>query len=101
MHVAGERWEKAALAYEKASELAPDDAEIHTALRDVYIKLARLREASKVQERIDRKVSSPPRPGPGAPHALPRMPVRPSAPPTGAPPPSLASPPAGHAPPAP
>src|SRR3989454_1078871 len=28
MHVAGERWEKAALAYEKASELAPDDARI-------------------------------------------------------------------------
>src|SRR5439155_1269575 len=29
MHVAVERWEKAAAAYEKASELAPDDAEIH------------------------------------------------------------------------
>src|SRR5947208_8859206 len=49
MHVAVERWEKAATAYEKASELAPDDAEIHTALRDVYIKLGRLRNASKVR----------------------------------------------------
>src|SRR2546427_728824 len=77
MHVAGERWEKAALAYEKGSELAPDDAEIHTGLRDVYIKLGRLRDASKVQERIDRKVSSPRRPGAEAPDTLPRMPVPP------------------------
>src|SRR2546427_7187518 len=85
MHVAGERWEKAGLAYEKASELAPDDAEIHTALRDVYIKLGRLREASKVQERIDRTVGAP-RPrgavevaGPKAP----RMPGPPPAAPNG------------------
>src|SRR2546426_6419198 len=99
MHVAGERWEKAALAYEKASELAPDDAEIHTGLRDVYIKLGRLREASKVQERIDRKVSSPRRPGPEAPDALPRMPVPPSAPPNGEPPASVGQAPAAPAPP--
>src|SRR5712692_1626920 len=59
MHVAKERWEKAGPVYEKASELAPDDAEIHTALRDVYIKLGKLREASKVQERIDRNVHAP------------------------------------------
>ncbi len=59
MDVARERWEKAALAYEKGSELAPDDAEIHTALRDVYIKLGKLRDAAKVQERIDRTVHVP------------------------------------------
>src|SRR5438445_11335402 len=101
MHVAGERWEKAALAYEKASELAPDDAEIHTGLRDVYIKLGRLREASKVQERIDRKVSSPRRPVPETPAALPRMPVPPAAPPNGEPRASVAMPPVGRAPAAP
>src|SRR5437879_8841660 len=98
MHVAGERWEKAALAYEKASELAPDDAEIHTALRDVYIKLGRLRDAAKVQERIDRKVSFPRRPAPETPDALPRMPVRPAAPPNGQPPASVAIRPGGRAP---
>src|SRR2546426_10886909 len=98
MHVAKERWEKAGHAYEKASELAPDDAEIHTALRDVYIKLGRLRDASKVQERIDRKVSSPRRPGPEAPDTLPRMPGPPSAPPNGEPPASVAMPPAGQTP---
>src|SRR5207253_31096 len=101
MHVAVERWEKAATAYEKASELAPDDAEIHTALRDVYIKLGRLRDASKVQERIDRKVSSPRRPVPETPEVLPRMPVPPSAPRNGEPPASVAMPPAGRAPAAP
>src|SRR2546428_2737302 len=101
MHVAKERWERAALAYEKASELAPDDAEIHTALRDVYIKLGRLREASKVQERIDRKLTSPRRPGPEVPDALPRMPVPPATPPNGQPPASVAIPPAGRAPAAP
>src|SRR5207244_611451 len=76
-------------------------AEIHTALRDVYIKLGRLRDASKVQERIDRKVSSPRRPAPETPDALPRMPVRPAAPPNGQPPASVAIPPAGRAPAAP
>jgi len=88
MHVAKERWERAGHAYEKASELAPDDAEIHTALRDVYIKLGKLREASKVQERIDRTVAAP-RPrgavdvaGPKAP----RMPVPPPVAPNGEPP---------------
>ena len=106
MHVAKERWEKAGHAYEKASELAPDDAEIHTALRDVYIKLGKLREASKVQERIDRTV--------GAPHArgavdvagqrAPRMPVPPPAVPNGEPPspvspPPVRQPPASAAPP--
>src|SRR5947199_218237 len=101
MHVAVERWEKAAAAYEKASELAPDDAEIHTALRDVYIKLGRLRDASKVQERIDRKVSSPRRPAPETPAALPRMPVPPAAPPNGEPRASVAMPPVGRAPAAP
>src|SRR2546428_8278565 len=59
MHVAGERWEKAALAYEEASELAPDDAENHTPLRDVYIKLGRPRDASKGQEPNARKVRPP------------------------------------------
>jgi len=53
MQAEAERWEKAALAYEKAAELARDDSEVHTALRDVYIKLGRLRDASKVQDRID------------------------------------------------
>lgn len=97
MHVTAERWEKAAAAYEKASELAPDDAEIHTALRDVYIKLGRLRDASKVQERIDRNVGSPRRPGPGTPDALPRMPVPPGAPPNGEPPATVSMPPVGRA----
>ncbi|MGH2349523.1 MAG: type II secretion system ATPase GspE [bacterium] len=49
-----ETWDKAALAYEKAADLASDDSEVHSALRDVYIKLGRMREASKVQDRIDR-----------------------------------------------
>jgi type IV pilus assembly protein PilB len=49
-----EAWDKAAPAYEKAAELAPDDSELHSALRDVYIKIGRMREASKVQDRIDR-----------------------------------------------
>jgi type IV pilus assembly protein PilB len=47
-------WDRGAVAYEKAAELAPDDSELHAALRDVYIKLGRMREASKVQDRIDR-----------------------------------------------
>ncbi len=96
MHVAKERWEKAGPAYEKASELAPDDAEIHTALRDVYIKLGKLREASKVQERIDRTVHAP-RPrgavevtGPAAP----RMPAAPPTVPNGQPPAPVSPPPA-------
>src|SRR6266849_5699714 len=95
MHVAKERWERAGHAYEKASELAPDDAEIHTALRDVYIKLGKLREASKVQERIDRTVGAP-RPrgavdvaGPKAP----RMPVPPPVAPNGEPPAPVSPPP--------
>ncbi len=108
MHVAKERWDKAGHAYEKASELAPEDAEIHTALRDVYIKLGKLREASKVQERIDRTVGAPqPRgavdvAGPKAP----RMPVPPPTAPNGEPPasvspPSVRHPPASAAPPPP
>ena len=56
-----ERWEKAALAYEKAAELASDDSDVVTALRDVYIKLGKLREASKAQARIDRIVKEMPR----------------------------------------
>ena len=61
MQLSKERWEKAALAYEKAAELARDDTEVHTALRDVYIKLGRLRDASKVQARIDRILNEMPR----------------------------------------
>ncbi len=61
MQAEAERWEKAALAYEKAAELASDDSEVHTALRDVYIKLGRLRDASKVQDRIDRILKEMPR----------------------------------------
>ncbi|MBI2247891.1 MAG: tetratricopeptide repeat protein, partial [Armatimonadetes bacterium] len=61
MQAEKERWEKAALAYEKAAELAADDSEVHTALRDVYIKLGRLRDASKVQDRMDRIVKETPR----------------------------------------
>ncbi len=56
-----QRWEKAALAYEEAAELAPDDSEVHTALRDVYIKLGNLREANKVQARIDRILDEMPK----------------------------------------
>lgn len=98
MHVGRERWEKAAHAYEKAAELAPDDAEVRTALRDVYIKLGRLRDASKVQERIDRMVNVPKRSGPEVTDALPRMPVPPAAPPgNGEPPASTISPPASQA----
>jgi len=61
---AKQRWDKAALAYEKAIELAPDDSEVHTALRDVYIKLGNLREANKVQARIDRIVDEMPKAAP-------------------------------------
>ncbi len=107
MHVAKERWEKAGHAYEKASELAPDDAEIHTALRDVYIKLGKLREASKVQERIDRTVGGP-RPRGAvdvAGRTAPRMPVMPAAPngepPATVTPPPVKQPPASAAPPPP
>ncbi len=100
MHVARERWEKAALAYEKGSELAPDDAEIHTALRDVYIKLGKLRDASKVQERIDRTVTGPRSRGATdvGESVVPRMPPAPSGPPNGEPPAQVHMPPAGHAP---
>ncbi len=55
-----EAWDKAAHAYEKAAELAPDDSEVHSALRDVYIKLGKMREASKVQARIDRIIQEQP-----------------------------------------
>ena len=61
MQAEHERWEKAALAYEKAAELAKDDSEVHTALRDAYIKLGKLRDASKVQDRIDRILKEMPR----------------------------------------
>lgn len=61
MQAEHERWEKAAMAYEKAAELARDDSEVHTALRDVYIKLGRLRDASKVQDRIDGILKEMPR----------------------------------------
>ncbi len=64
---AKERWEKAAHAYERAADLAPDDSEVHTALRDVYIKLGNLREASKVQARLDRIVDEMPKVTPVAP----------------------------------
>ncbi len=103
MYVANERWEKAAHAYEKSVELAPDDAEIHTAVRDVYIKLGRLREASKVQERIDRMVNVPRRGGTQdvTDQVLPRMPARPSGPPNGEPPAPVAPPPAAQSPAAP
>ncbi len=103
MHVARERWEKAALAYEKGSELAPDDAEIHTALRDVYIKLGKLRDASKVQERIDRTVTGPRARGGTdvAEPIVPRMPPAPPGPPNGEPPAQVHTPPAGYAPAAP
>ncbi|HVH30440.1 MAG TPA: type IV-A pilus assembly ATPase PilB [bacterium] len=107
MFVAKERWEKAGHAYEKASELAPDDAEIHTALRDVYIKLGKLREASKVQERIDRTVGAPQARGAvdvAGPKA-PRMPVPPPTVPNGEPPapvkPPVRQPPASATPPQP
>ncbi|HEY3248924.1 MAG TPA: type II secretion system ATPase GspE [bacterium] len=55
-----EAWDKAAHAYEKAAELAQDDSEVHSALRDVYIKLGKMREASKVQARIDRIIQERP-----------------------------------------
>jgi type IV pilus assembly protein PilB len=61
MQAEHERWEKAAMAYEKAAELARDDSEVHTALRDVYIKLGRLRDASKVQDHIDGILKEMPR----------------------------------------
>jgi type IV pilus assembly protein PilB len=96
MHVSKERWERAGPVYEKASELAPEDAEIHTALRDVYIKLGKLREASKVQERIDRSVHAPRPRGPAevtAP-AAPRMPAAPPSAPNGQPPAPVIPPPA-------
>ncbi|MDR7402474.1 MAG: type IV-A pilus assembly ATPase PilB [Armatimonadota bacterium] len=114
MQIGRERWEKAALAYERASELAPDDGEIHTALRDVYIKMGRLKDAAKVQERIDRTVAGP-RSAPAAPPApIPAPPVTPPPPdgeppapvsltplgPAPAPPPSPPKPPADTSPPA-
>ncbi|HXF83410.1 MAG TPA: tetratricopeptide repeat protein, partial [bacterium] len=33
MHGSRDRWEKSATAYEKAAELAPDDSDVHSALR--------------------------------------------------------------------
>jgi type IV pilus assembly protein PilB len=102
MQISRQRWEKAALAYERASDLAPDDREIHTALRDVYIKMGRLKDAAKVQERIDRTVAGP-RPSDSAPSApaspLP-APAGPPPAPDGEPPAPVSLPPA-EAPPAP
>ncbi len=72
-----QRWEKAALAYEKATELAPDDSEVHTALRDVYIKLGNLREANKVQARIDRILDDTPTAAPAPPVVRPAAPEAP------------------------
>ncbi|HET6781771.1 MAG TPA: ATPase, T2SS/T4P/T4SS family, partial [bacterium] len=78
MQAEGERWEKAALAYEKAAELAKDDSEVHTALRDVYIKLGRLRDASKVQDRIDRILKEMPRVSDAPEASVPQAPEPPS-----------------------
>ena len=61
MHGSRDRWEKAAAAYEKATELATDDSDVHSALRDVYIRLGKLREAARVQARIDRILTEGPR----------------------------------------
>ncbi len=69
-----QRWEKAALAYEKAIELAPDDSEVHNALRDVYVKLGNLREANKVQARIDRILDEMPQAATAPPTAEPPAP---------------------------
>jgi len=60
-HVAKQRWEKAAHAYERAAELAPDDSEVHTALREVYIKQGDLRAANKVQARLDQILDEMPK----------------------------------------
>lgn len=96
MQVARERWEKSALAYEKAAERGPDDSEVHTALRDVYIKLGRLRDASKVQARIDRILNETPRVA----EVLPETPdvagQTPQVPPSPAPPEIQASQPAPY-----
>jgi type IV pilus assembly protein PilB len=75
MHGSRDRWEKSAAAYEKAIELSPDDSDVHSALRDVYIRIGKLREAAKVQARIDRiftegpksSVAEPPAARPQAP----------------------------------
>ncbi len=97
MQISRERWEKAALAYERAAELAPDDGEIHTALRDVYIKMGRLKEAAKVQERIDRTVTVPraAASAPEAPVVPPPAPAVTPPPPDGEPPAPVSLPPAG------
>src|SRR2546426_865900 len=64
MHVAGERWEKAALAYEKASELAPDDA--------------RIQPPRPEPPRAEPPQADPPRPVPNPPE--PPAPARPQPP---------------------
>ncbi|HET6948723.1 MAG TPA: ATPase, T2SS/T4P/T4SS family, partial [bacterium] len=61
MHGSRDRWEKAAIAYEKATELDTGDSDVHSALRDVYIRLGKLREAARVQARIDRILTEGPR----------------------------------------
>lgn len=61
MHGSRDRWEKSAAAYEKAIELASDDSDVHSALRDVYIRIGKLREAAKVQARIDRILTEAPK----------------------------------------
>ncbi|HEU5300186.1 MAG TPA: type II secretion system ATPase GspE [bacterium] len=80
MHGSRDRWEKSAAAYEKAAELAPDDSDVASALRDVYIRVGKLREAARVQARIDRILTEAPRASapqsPAAPpHAGPRSAV--------------------------
>ncbi len=96
---AKQRWEKAALAYEKATELAPDDSEVHNALRDVYVKLGNLREANKVQARIDRILDEMPQATTAPPVAEPPAPS-PSKPAPPASPQAAAPPVAGSRPPA-
>jgi len=99
MHISRDRWEKAAAAYEKATELAPDDSDVHSALRDVYIRLGWLKEAAKVQARLDRILTEAPQaavaePPPPAPQTRP-SPVKPDgAAPASAPPQVRSAPPA-------
>ncbi|MDQ7842959.1 MAG: type IV-A pilus assembly ATPase PilB [Armatimonadota bacterium] len=80
MHISRDRWEKAAAAYEKATELDPDDSDVHSALRDVYIRLGWLKEAAKVQARLDRILTETPKGAVAEPLAPPPPAAKPSVP---------------------
>ncbi|HTD48639.1 MAG TPA: tetratricopeptide repeat protein, partial [bacterium] len=91
----GQEWIGAIAAWERASELAPDDADVLKALRDAYTGAGNPHEAGRVESALETlrpaaptaakapvsKPAAPPAPGPAqdaAPPATPAAPPRPA-----------------------